>query len=68
MAILCEEDRRKEQLELAMFKLVWEYGLVECLNELRDLAIIQSSRANATLQVQQIKSGLVDLAQEVNNE
>jgi len=39
---------KHEELELTMFKLAWEHGIIECLRELRDLAIIQSSRKNAT--------------------
>jgi hypothetical protein len=48
-------------LELEMFKLAWEHGIVECLRELRDLAIIQASRKNATDEMKVLRDDLITL-------
>lgn len=46
-------------LDLEMFKLAWEHGIVECLRELRDLAIIKASRTDASLKDIELKEKLI---------
>jgi hypothetical protein len=46
-------------LDLEMFKLAWEHGIVECLRELRDLAIIKASRTDASLKDIELKKKLI---------
>jgi len=58
----------KEKLELAMFKLAWEHGIVECLRELRDLAIIQASRTGATREMKTLKEDLISLMEKYPEE
>jgi len=61
-------SEKKERLELAMFKLAWEHGFVECLRELRDLAIISASRTGATPKMIVLKNHMVTFMEAYPNE